>query len=883
VQFVPAPAPLTLLAHTPSVAEARTSLSVRPGESRRLQGELVGGRDLVRLRSSERVEVRLRIQGRSDARIAHVDPLSLAVSTPARELRFFARGVEDIVLHGSDGAYELGLEVRPLHARTKLDGHMGALLAGDTLTLEALNGDSGQFSCAQPLDLRVSAVCALDAIDGNGALLASLPNVGGTLTLPMSMLAHVTLVARGSSTLRIEALESTEARPLAQPAPADAERIAFALEPSAALVAETEAEFVFGQVLVRGASPAEISARGGRITQTIPETSDLVAFELPESLLSSDASRVTLAVQAAFEASPSVEWAEPNFIRRIAGGQVTPNDAFYNLQWHYDLIKLPQAWSRATGDASIIVAVIDTGSRPHPDLDGNTIAGFDFISDPTNAADGDGIDSNPIDPGDGNGLSPSSFHGTHVAGTVGAVSNNGLGVAGVNWDCSLMHLRVLGVNGGTDADIAQSVRYAARLANSSGTLPPQRAHVMNLSLGGPGSSSTMQSAVTAARNAGVVVIAAAGNNNSGAAFFPASYSGVVSVSAVDFNSNKAPYSNFGPNIDVAAPGGDVSVDLSGEGYPDGVLSTLVDESSGFAPQFVFYQGTSMACPHVAGLAALMLDVNPTLTVAQIETILTTTTVDLGAAGRDDIFGFGLIQADAALAAAAGQTPPTPLLSANPGALSFGTSTTQLTIAIANTGGGSLDVGTPTFTPTSGGAFAALSTVAATGSTDVSAIVVSVNRTGLTAGSYSGTVTIPSNGGTAQVSITMSVAPPPAPENVDLFLLLVDSTTLDTITGVLLNPTTTLSWQLSQTLAFEDIPEGSYLLVCGSDDDGDDAIFGPGDTYTGAWPLLNDISELPLARGDELTGLDFVVGPSTQAFTGNASRIPPQGFALRNLR
>jgi serine protease len=258
-------------------------------------------------------------------------------------------------------------------------------------------------------------------------------------------------------------------------------------------------------------------------------------------------------------------------------------------------------------------------------------------------------------------------------------------------------------------------------------------------------------------------------------------------------------------------------------------------------------------------------------------------VDLGAAGRDDIFGFGLIQADAALAAAAGQTPPTPLLSANPGALSFGTSTTQLTIAIANTGGGSLDVGTPTFTPTSGGAFAALSTVAATGSTDVSAIVVSVNRTGLTAGSYSGTVTIPSNGGTAQVSITMSVAPPPAPENVDLFLLLVDSTTLDTITGVLLNPTTTLSWQLSQTLAFEDIPEGSYLLVCGSDDDGDDAIFGPGDTYTGAWPLLNDISELPLARGDELTGLDFVVGPSTQAFTGNASRIPPQGFALRNLR
>jgi serine protease len=291
----------------------------------------------------------------------------------------------------------------------------------------------------------------------------------------------------------------------------------------------------------------------------------------------------------------------------------------------------------------------------------------------------------------------------------------------------------------------------------------------------------------------------------------------------------------------------------------------------------------MACPHVAGLAALMLDVNPALTVSEIETILTTTTIDLGAAGRDDIFGFGLIQADRALAAAAGQTPPAPVLTANPGALSFGTSATQLTIAIANTGGGALDVGTPTFTPISGGAFATLSTVAGSGSTDVSAIVVTVNRTGLTAGAYSGTVTIPSNGGTAQVSVTMSVAPPPAPENVDLFLLLVDAATLDTITGVVLNPTTTLSWQLTQTPELADIPEGTYLLVCGSDDDGDDAIFGPGDTYTGAWPLLNDISEIPLALGDQLTGLDFVVGPSTQAFTGNASRIPPQGFALRNLR
>ena len=894
VQFVPASAPLAIVRNTPSLAFASAALRVRAGESQRVQGSLVDGRDLLRLRSDERVAVRVRARTVGDVRFAHHDPLSLAVSRPASELRFLARGVEDVILHGADGAYELEIAVRPVGARAPLDGHLGAFLVGDRLALQAERDSIATLSCAMPLRARLDTTCALRVLDVSGSLVGELAAGGGRLELDLGMLAHVTLVAGEQGAVQCEALAPAAPVEIAALAARDAEQLAFGLAPSQALASVASAEFRSGELLVRRYGNADVREallqRGALEKQVIPETSTLAAFELPEALDPLDAARTTLAAMAAFAADPSVEWAEPNFIRRALGGGTTePNDPFYSLQWHYDLIRLPQAWSVATGDPSVIVAVIDTGSRPHIDLDGNTIAGFDFISDPTNAGDGDGIDPDPIDPGDGGAFQPSSFHGTHVAGTVGAVSNNGLGVAGVNWNCSLMHLRVLGLNGGTDADIAQSVRYAARLSNSSGTLPPQRARVINLSLGGPAFNSTMQSTVTAARSAGVVIIAAAGNNNSSEPFFPASYTGVISVSAVDINANKAPYSNFGSAIDVAAPGGDTGVDLNNDTFPDGVLSTMVTQNV-FAPTLDFLPGTSMACPHVAGLAALMLDVNPALTVPEIETILTTTTIDLGAPGRDDIFGNGLIQADRALAAAAGQSSATPVLSASPSALQFGSTTTQLSISIANTGTGSLDVGTPTFTPTNGGAFASLQVVDATGATDVSAITVTVSRVGLPVGSYSGTITIPSNAGTALVSVVMNVDPVVPPENVDLFLALIDAsllipgaTEVPVAAVALLNPTTGLTWLLDRTQEDAAIPAGDYIVVCGSDDDGDSRIFEPEDTYRGAWPLLNQIETIPVAPGDQYVGIDFVVGPSTQALDHAPSWVPTGGFRLRGTK
>ena len=397
----------------------------------------------------------------------------------------------------------------------------------------------------------------------------------------------------------------------------------------------------------------------------------------------------TLMASKALARRADVALAEPNFIRHAL---VTPNDPLYGLQWHYPLINLPAAWDLTTGSTNVKVAVIDTGVlHGHPDLQGQLAPGFDFISNAAAALDGNGIDPDPEDPGDGGGVSPSSFHGTHVAGTIGAKTQNAYGVAGVAWNVTLVPLRVLGFGGGTDFDILQAVRYAAGLANNSGT--SNKVDVINLSLGGTGYSQTAQNVFTQARSAGVIVVAAAGNNDSSQLFYPASYDGVVSVSAVDLLKQKAGYSNFGTAVDVAAPGGDISADRNGDGYADGVLSTLKDELTG-AFNFRFYNGTSMAAPHVAGVVALMKSVKPSLTPAEFDTLLASgsLTTDLGAAGRDDFFGNGLIDARKAVEAASASPPSgDPILLVSPTGLNLGTAGTQATFQATNGGGGTLSV------------------------------------------------------------------------------------------------------------------------------------------------------------------------------------------------
>ena len=306
------------------------------------------------------------------------------------------------------------------------------------------------------------------------------------------------------------------------------------------------------------------------------------------------------------------------YVRPLA----VPDDVYYNRQrWHYEMINLPAAWERGLGDG-VVVAVVDTGiRRNHPDLSSQLVTGYDFVRNLGQAGDGNGIDPNPEDPGDSNDGSPSSFHGTHVAGTVAAASNNSAGVAGVAWNAKIMPLRALGIGGGTTYDVQQAVRYAAGLPNDSGGVPARPADVINLSLGGGGFSSVDQAVYAQVAEKGIILVSAAGNQSSSQFSYPASYDGVISVSAVNINKARASYSNFGSRVDIAAPGGDSSTrDVNGDGVPDLILSTSADDSNSFGirDSYALLQGTSMASPHVAGVVALMKSIYPALTIGDFE-------------------------------------------------------------------------------------------------------------------------------------------------------------------------------------------------------------------------------------------------------------------------
>ncbi|HWL36527.1 MAG TPA: S8 family serine peptidase [Frankiaceae bacterium] len=332
------------------------------------------------------------------------------------------------------------------------------------------------------------------------------------------------------------------------------------------------------------------------------------------------------ALLGAFAAREGVAYVEPDAVMRAT---YTPNDTYYNLQWHYHEatagMRLPAAWDNATGTGQV-VAVVDTGITTHSDLAANVLAGYDFISSSTAARDGNGRDSNPADQGDwwaaGEcGLpygSNSSWHGTHVAGTVAAVSNNAKGVAGVAFNAKVVPVRVLGKCGGTLSDIADGIIWASGGTVSGIPANANPAKVVNMSLGGGGTcGATYQNAINSAVGRGTTVVVAAGNENTNASSSqPANCANVVTVAALDRAGNRASYSNYGTVVDVSAPGGET--DVAGA---DGIASTLnTGTTTPGTETYVYYEGTSMATPHVAGLVALMLS-KAALTPAQVESSL----------------------------------------------------------------------------------------------------------------------------------------------------------------------------------------------------------------------------------------------------------------------
>jgi len=323
----------------------------------------------------------------------------------------------------------------------------------------------------------------------------------------------------------------------------------------------------------------------------------------------------------AYKKRPEVAYAEPNYYATTCA---IPNDEYYPLQWNFPLINLPDAWDISTGEG-VVVAVVDTGINPFgrdsfgPLSGDRLMLGFNAI-----AGTRGGIDFNQ--------------HGTHVAGTIGQETDNGTGVAGIAYNARILPVKSLSfLGGGFYSWIINGIRWAT----------DNGADVINLSLGSGSYSRLLEEAVDYAYERGVTVVAAAGNDGTDEVLYPAALEHCIAVGAVGYDKQLASYSNYGTALDLVAPGGDLDMDQNGDGYDDGILQETF-WSLGIGWGYWFSTGTSMACPHVAGVAALVKAIHPEYGPDEIRQVLQDTAEDLGAPGWDERYGYGLIDAYAAV-------------------------------------------------------------------------------------------------------------------------------------------------------------------------------------------------------------------------------------------
>jgi serine protease len=337
----------------------------------------------------------------------------------------------------------------------------------------------------------------------------------------------------------------------------------------------SQARFVTGQAIVKWKAGANSSSLG---VQNLKAQSlgQMELLSLPNATLgvsATAASGQTLEWIAELRRDPNIEFAEPNFYRytqqTASGTTATPNDTLYNQANlpRFSQIGLEGAWRQTVGSSSVTVAVLDDGilwkqddpSASHPDLTcGRILPGYDFVSNSQNG-DGDGRDSDPY-------ASSGEGHGSHVAGIIGACTNNRLGIAGVDWNARILPVRVLGKEGGTDADIVDGLRWAVGLSVNGVVVNPNPAKVINMSLGGFGISRVFDEAINEATTKGAIVVVAAGNDQADAILYsPAGNERVITVGATDNTGQKASFSNFGAALEVMAPGTSILSTARGTG------------------------------------------------------------------------------------------------------------------------------------------------------------------------------------------------------------------------------------------------------------------------------------------------------------------------------
>jgi len=579
----------------------------------------------------------------------------------------------------------------------------------------------------------------------------------------------------------------------------------------------------------------------------------------------------TLRVIDALNRDPNVRFAEPNFFRHPL---FVPDDPEYIKQWHYPLINVPSAWDITTGVSNVIVAVIDTGIlSQHPDIIGQlTSDGYDFISEDAIANDPDpGIDDDPEDTGD-ELQGGSSFHGTHVSGTVAAASNNDLGVAGIAFQSKIMPLRALGVGGGLTSDIMEAMRYAAGLDNDSETVPTQPADIINMSLGGGLPSQAEQEIIDDVRAEGVIIIAAAGNEETSAPSYPAAYNGVISVSAVGPDKSLSSYSNFGSTIDVAAPGGDFD-------NPDEcVYSTSGDDTSQTNPPDYVYSyscGTSMASPHMAGVVALMKSVYPDLTPVELDALLANgyLTEDLEADGtdvRNDNYGYGLIDALKAVDIVDVPAEIPTLLIVNPMSFNFDNADSEFTLTLTK----SNNLNQITIDNISDNADWLEVTADSVDEDGLGTYLVTVDRSGIPDGPYSATITIESSQGDVDVPVIMYKNVFPVTGDTGYhYVGLIDPYTWDTIDvvrGKMENGTFAYN--------FPSVQSGWYVVFAGTNMNNDD-YFGESGEARGVYISLDQPVQILVNQNWSEVDFSthFILNFSTERFGYHFD--PNAGFPL----